>query len=326
MAIPRRFPVFPFVVTVFAGVHGVVEVIADGFLKGISLGKVVVGVTRMARETSEPLGLMDIRFGTPLAPSLFSVGDRVTGPTILIGGPSDDLNVKSLEISDLLFRIVHRHLIHFGSLCFSLYELERRPACSDGWAVLENPCPQSLCPFLPGVTFQMANQTIRLAHTTLVPGRSDIDVSRGVGGVVAIKQETSLGSLNSESLCFLTEIEIASAIEFAKTSSRVASSTILDEGEYGLINVRWGFIYFSSQLARISRSESVLSKHSRREVPRSLGMEHIADNNIPLPVCSALLEVIPVRNAKVVMAVTTGLLWAIGNLALNGERCSVESP
>jgi hypothetical protein len=311
-------------VTIFAGVHGVIEVITDSLLKGISFGKVMVGVTRMARETSEPLGFMNIRFGTPLAPSLFSVGDRVTGPTTLIGGLSDDLKVKSLEISDLLFRIVHRCLIHFGSLCFSLVELERRPACSDGWAVLENPCPQSLCPFLPGVTFQMANQTIRLAHTTLVPGRSDIDVSRGVGGVVAIQQETLLGSLNSDSLCFLTEIEIASAIEFAKTSSRVASSTILDEGEYGLINVRWGFIHFPSQLARISRSESVLAKHSRREVPRMRGIEQIADDHIPLPVCSALLKVIPIRNAKIVMAVATGLLWTIGDLTLDVERYSVE--
>ena len=237
MANPRGFSVFAFIVAVFAGVHGVVEVITDGLLKGISFGKVVVGVTRMARETSESLGLMDIRFGTPLTPSLFSVGGRVTGPTTLIGGFSDDLKVKSLEIGDLLFRIIHRHLIHFWSLCFSPYELERRPACSDAWAVLENPCPQSLCPFLPGITFQMANQTIRLTHTTLVPGRSDIDVSRGVGGIVAIKKETLLGSFNSDSLCFFTEIEIASAIVFAKTSSRMASSTILNEEECGLINV-----------------------------------------------------------------------------------------
>jgi hypothetical protein len=312
-------------VAVFTGVHGVVEVIADGLLKGISFGKVVVGVTRMARETREPLGLMEIRFGPPLAASLFSVGDRVTGPTILIGGLSDDLKVKSLEISDLLSRIVYRHLIHFRSLCFSLVELECRPACSDSWAVLENPCPQSLCPFLPGVTFQMANQAIRLAHTTLVPGRSDIDVSRGVGSVVAIQQETSLRSLNSDSLCFLTEIEIASAIEFTKASSGMASSAILDEGECGLINVRWGFIYFPGQLARISRSESVLAKHSRREVPRILGMEHVADDKIPLAICSALLEVIPISNAKVVMAVATGLLRTVGNLALNGQRVSIES-
>jgi hypothetical protein len=113
VAIPRRFPVFAFIVAVFAGVHGVIEVIADGLLKGISFGKVVVGVTRMARETRESPGFMDIRFGTPLAPSFFSIGDRVTGPTILIEGLSDDLKVKSFEISDLLFRIVHRHLIHF---------------------------------------------------------------------------------------------------------------------------------------------------------------------------------------------------------------------
>ena len=177
MAIPRRFPVFAFIVAVFTGVHGVIEVIADGLLKGISFGKVVVAVTRMARETGEPVGLMDIRFGAPLAPSLFSVGDRVTGPTILIGGFSDDLKVKSFEISDLLFRVVHRRLIHSWSLCCSLVEREGCPACSDGWTILENPCPQSLCPFLPGVTVQMANQTIRLAHATLVPRRLVIDVS-----------------------------------------------------------------------------------------------------------------------------------------------------
>jgi len=53
-------------------------------------------------------------------------------------------------------------------------------------------------------------------------------------------------------------------------------------------------------------------------------MKQIANDNIPLPVCSALLEVIPIRNAKVVMAVATGLLWTIGDLTLEGERCSVE--
>jgi hypothetical protein len=104
----------------------------------------------------------------------------------------------------------------------------------------------------------------------------------------------------------------------------MASSTILDEEECGLINVRWGFIYFPSQLARISRSQSVLAKHSRREIPRSLGMEHVADDKIPLAICSALLEVIPISNVKVVVAVATGLLWTIGNFALNGERVSVE--
>jgi len=54
-------------------------------------------------------------------------------------------------------------------------------------------------------------------------------------------------------------------------------------------------------------------------------MKQIANDNIPLPVCSALLEVIPIRNAKVVMAVATGLLRTVGNLALNGQRVSVES-
>ena len=54
-------------------------------------------------------------------------------------------------------------------------------------------------------------------------------------------------------------------------------------------------------------------------------MKQIANDNIPLPVCSALLEVIPIRNAKVVMAVATGLLRTVGKLALNGQRVSVES-
>jgi hypothetical protein len=47
VAIPRRFPVLAFVVAVFTGVHGVVEVIADGLLEGISFGKIVAEVTRM---------------------------------------------------------------------------------------------------------------------------------------------------------------------------------------------------------------------------------------------------------------------------------------
>ena len=103
MAVPGRSPVFALVVAIFAGVHGVIQVIANSFLKGISFGKVVVTVTWVTRETSEPFGLVDIRLGVPLAPSLLSVGDRVTGPAILIGGLSDNLKVKSFEISDPLF-------------------------------------------------------------------------------------------------------------------------------------------------------------------------------------------------------------------------------
>ena len=106
----------------------------------------------------------------------------------------------------------------------------------------------------------------------------------------------------------------------------MASSAILDEEERGLINVRWGFIYFPSQLARISRSQSVLAKHSGGEVPGIRGIEQIADDNIPLAICSALLEMIPIRNAKVVMALSTGLLWTIGGLTLGGKRYSVEPP
>jgi hypothetical protein len=64
-----------------------------------------------------------------------------------------------------------------------------------------------------------------------------MDVSRGVRSVVAIKEETFPESFNSDSVRFFTEIEIASAIEFAKPSSWMASSAILDEEEYGLINV-----------------------------------------------------------------------------------------
>ena len=105
----------------------------------------------------------------------------------------------------------------------------------------------------------------------------------------------------------------------------MASSTILDEEECGLINVRWGLVHFPSQLARVSRSESVLAKHSGGEIPRSRRIEQIADDNIPLAICSALLEVIPISNVKVVVAVATGLFWTVGNLALNGERVSVES-
>ncbi len=55
------------------------------------------------------------------------------------------------------------------------------------------------------------------------------------------------------------------------------------------------------------------------------GIEQIADDNIPLAVCSALLEVIPIRNVKVVMAVATGLLRTIRDLALCAEGRSIES-
>jgi len=118
---------------------------------------------------------------------------------------------------------------------------------------------------------------------------------------------------------------MAPPIVFAKTSSWMTSSAVPDEEKCGFINVRWGFIDFPSQLARIRRGESVFAKHSGREIPGMRGIEQIADHNIPMAVCSALLEVIPIRNVKVVMAAAARLLGTVGSFTLDGEKRSVKS-
>ena len=55
-----RILALAFVMTVLAGIHGIVQVASHGLLDRIPLGKIVVFVTRMARDASETFGVMDI--------------------------------------------------------------------------------------------------------------------------------------------------------------------------------------------------------------------------------------------------------------------------
>ncbi len=107
MSISRCFFILSFVMAVFAGIHGIVEVIPYRLLEGIPFCKVMFLITWMARNTVEPFGFMDIRLRTPLTTSFLSIGDGMTGPTIFIRRSSDDLEMKILKIGHLFFRIVY---------------------------------------------------------------------------------------------------------------------------------------------------------------------------------------------------------------------------
>ena len=94
MFIFGRILALAFVMTVLAGIHGMVQVASYGLLDRIPFGKIMIFITRMAGDASEAFGVMDVRLWVPLTTSPFSVGHRMTRPTILIGGFSHNLNVK----------------------------------------------------------------------------------------------------------------------------------------------------------------------------------------------------------------------------------------
>ena len=49
-----------FVMTVLAGIHGMVQVASYGLLDSIPFGKIMIFITRMAGDASEAFGVMDI--------------------------------------------------------------------------------------------------------------------------------------------------------------------------------------------------------------------------------------------------------------------------
>src|SRR4030042_5135746 len=98
MSISRRPPVFSFVMAVLTGVHGIIEIVPDRLLKRIPFGKVMFLVSGMARDTIHSFGFVNIRLQTPvIAPFSFTV-ESVTGPTIFIRRPPDDLKMEFLKI------------------------------------------------------------------------------------------------------------------------------------------------------------------------------------------------------------------------------------
>jgi hypothetical protein len=101
-----------FVMAVLAGIHGMIQVGSNRLLDCIPFCKIVILITRMAGDASEAFGVMDIGFCAPLTTSSFSVGDRMTGPTILVRRAFDNLNVEIFKISHFFFRVIRCDLIH----------------------------------------------------------------------------------------------------------------------------------------------------------------------------------------------------------------------
>jgi hypothetical protein len=66
----------------------------------------------MAGDASEAFGVVDIRLWGPLTASPFSVGDRMTRPTILIRGFSHNLNVKIFKVGDFFLSVIHGDFIY----------------------------------------------------------------------------------------------------------------------------------------------------------------------------------------------------------------------
>jgi hypothetical protein len=105
----------------------------------------------------------------------------------------------------------------------------------------------------------------------------------------------------------------------------MAGPTILDEKEGRFINLGRMRINLLSQLARVSRGQSMLSIHSRGKVPGILLIEGITDDYFSSTIRSALLEVVTTCYPLVVMAGTAGPLRAIRNFAIDSEGIPIES-
>ncbi len=71
-----------------------------------------------------------------------------------------------------------------------------------------------------------------------------------------------------------------------------------------------------SQLARIGGGDSVLSIHSRREVPGIFWIEEILDDDLPFSIRPALLKMVAIGDTGVIVTGATRLLGAIGCFTL----------
>lgn len=171
----------------------------------------------------------------------------------------------------------------------------------------------------------MTDQAVGLTHTAFIPRGPMVRVACTERSIISVEDRIISRDLVAKFIRLLIVIEVSFTIVFTKSSSGVAGTTILEERERGLIDVRRMVIPFLGQLARIGRGESMLTKHPGREVPRIFGVEGIADNNSARPIRSALLEVIAIRYSVIVMAGATGLPGTVGRFAIGDERPSIES-
>jgi hypothetical protein len=171
----------------------------------------------------------------------------------------------------------------------------------------------------------MADEAIGLADAASIPGSYVAGIARAERRIVTIEIGIIVGEFVTKFLGLFVIIEISFSVIFAKSSSRMARSTIPDKKERGFVNFGGILIGLLGQLARVSRGYSMLSIHPGRKVPRGFGIIGITDNNFPRSIGSALLEVVTIRYSIIVMTGAAGLLRTVRYFALYAQRGPVES-
>ena len=171
----------------------------------------------------------------------------------------------------------------------------------------------------------MADQAVGLTHTALVPRGPMVRIACAERSVISVEDGIISGDLVTKFIRLLIVIEVSFAIVFTKSSSGMAGTTILEEGERGFIDFRRMVIPFLGQLARIGRGESMFSVHPGGKIPGIFGVEGIADDDFSSSIRTTLLEVIPLCDLIIVMAGPAGLPGTVRNVAIGGERAPVES-
>jgi hypothetical protein len=106
-----------------------------------------------------------------------------------------------------------------------------------------------------------------------------VRIARTERSVIPIEDGIISRDLVTKSVRLIIVIEVSFTIVFAKSSSGMAGTTILEDRERGLIDFRRMVIPFLSQLARIGRGESMFSIHPGGKIPGVFGVEGVTDNN-----------------------------------------------
>jgi hypothetical protein len=163
MFVPGRFLVLALIVAILARIHGIIKVLPYGLLEGLSLGKIVFLIARMAGDAMDIFCFMDIRVRTPLAASLLSIGDGMTGPAVLVRRCPDDLLVETFEVGSLLQGIVDRDLVCLRVFNVPLRKVQFCPARAGRGPFSKESSTDCSPPFLPLIPLQVADEAIRLA-------------------------------------------------------------------------------------------------------------------------------------------------------------------
>lgn len=171
----------------------------------------------------------------------------------------------------------------------------------------------------------MTNEAIGFVHSTSVPWTSIVGIPHTEGGIVAIEDWVIARNFIAKFSGLFVVIEVSFAIIFTKPPSWMAGPAILDDEERGFVNFREVSINLLSQLARISRGQSMFSVHSGGEVPWKFGIEGIAHNNLPASIRSALLEMVTIGDSIIIVAGPTGLLRTVRHFTIDRERGPIKS-